>query len=109
MSATNKLDQKLGEICVGFESDGEDERNVYISEEAIAEIKQAFIDDGWLREINLSLPAVTPYVPEPRMTGQEWYDRFEAEISLVEYTRLQGEVTAKRIALESAKKAAGIA
>lgn len=80
------------------------------SSEYLGRIKQAFIDAGWLRTVDVSLPAVTPYIPEPLMTGQEWYDRFIRELPApfpLEAGDPQEAVDYYAVKL-SAKKAAGI-
>lgn len=47
---------------------------------AVEQIKAAFVDAGWLRVVDVSVPAITSYVPEERMTGPEWLARFEREL-----------------------------
>lgn len=101
------LDSKLKEICETFP----------YPDQAVETIKQAFIDDGWIRPAD--------YIPEnaelrsmhyefvennndriiPIMTGQEWYDRFEKEISAFTAKHDQ---PMKQEALDAAKLAAGI-
>lgn len=36
--------------------------------DAVGQIKQAFIDAGWIREINLNVPPETPYTPKSDLT-----------------------------------------
>lgn len=46
-------------------------------EEAKLALKQAFIDDGWIRVIDVSMPAVTPYdrgVPTEVPASEEHYE-----------------------------------
>lgn len=52
---------------------------------AVAQIKQSFIDAGWLDTTQLGgIKSTTICRPEGNiefMTGQEWYDRFRSEVS----------------------------
>jgi hypothetical protein len=92
---------------------------------ALADIKQAFRDDGWLRTVDVSMPAYTNYDKPKVMTGQEWYDRFEKELwvppkqeyklganddgeSHDRFYRNGGSNFMYTRAIEAAKKAAGI-
>lgn len=73
-----------------------------IFDEAIAQIKQAFTDAGYLP---LTPEDIRAKANEKYMTGQEWYDRFKdnlpAAIPLDPNEQVEW-------ALEAAKKAAGI-
>lgn len=120
---TVDLTKRLQDICVGFESDGDDEVNIYIPDWAIPEITQAFIDAKWIppsevekwhKTVNVAanmavamhnMP-VKVYVHVDKktmtakhlMTGRAWYDKFcdEAPASTEPHV------------FEAAKKAAGI-
>lgn len=106
----NELDKKLDEVLQGWVIGGDSVYNYPPTKnQALAAIKQAFIDDGWLRSIDISLPTGTPYVPEPRMTGQEWYDRFLNEMVAIPLEDFSGSyVDVGQRLREAAKKAAGL-
>jgi hypothetical protein len=85
----NSLDQKLKEIVEKYENTD--------SIELVAQIRRAFADGGYKIPLGVT---VTPKTV--RLTGQEWYDRFEKEIK---YKR---PYTNNIATLEAAKKAAGL-
>lgn len=91
------LDDKLREI-VDFEGETEEYAN-----ETIAQIKQAFADEGWIHS-----PLVDYQFKRIKsgelMTGQEFFDRFEP---LLEDIDLNSK-TRYRELKEAAKKASGI-
>lgn len=114
MSETT-LDEKLREIAERIRDGGMNSGWNYDVDEAMEEIKQAFIDAGWVvgriaTEVNGSLYIVNGVDPIRRydgatlLTGQEWYNRFEAEVDAMsmEPPIVDGAY------LEAAKKAAGI-
>lgn len=72
------------------------------------QIKQCFIDAGWLRTVDVSTPAQKPYTPEPRMTGAEWYERFKEELGEPSLTNEGYYAVLHQSALDAAKKASGI-
>jgi hypothetical protein len=88
------------------------------AETGLAEIKQAFIDDGWHKPLDgegiigrreaprdTAYTITGPYEEVIRMmTGQEWYDRYRNEWNAIVAT---GDVRADSH-IEAAKKAAGI-
>lgn len=98
-------------------------------QKAIGEIEQAFKDAGWIKPgeyyaevhgpIKIEGP-IKPVTPEefvvPRMTGQEWFDRFEAEVNrtVAEADPQPSNDVAKRLqltqqgCLEAAKRVAGL-
>jgi hypothetical protein len=95
------LDDKLRELKLKgklyVETDSM-ERYLELSDEAIAQIKQAFSDEGysngqWKMAAALGL-----------LTGQEWYDRFTKEYIILVETLKDKELAA----LLGAKRAAGI-
>lgn len=94
----------------------------------IEEIKQAFIDAGWIdmrklqknwSEAEELLQGARPDDEAELMTGQEWYDRFEKEHKRLLKEKLEqrlakegrsviGDFVMKDLADQAAKKAAGI-
>lgn len=88
------------------------------------QIKQAFIDAGWREEHYVGPDSLLPLVEysreqleaiskewsKPRMTGQEWYDRFERNLKYdtKSYSRQCEDCGAPHNWEEAAKKAAGI-
>lgn len=73
-------------------------------DEKINEIKQAFIDEGWLDSKQIGYPEAARKAVG-LMTGQEWYDKWSAEFMEMAgrlYPQTQLELHA------IAKKAAGI-
>ena len=78
----------------------------------VAQIKQAFIDEGWADTNNLTTLANWAAKDRGLMTGQEFYDRFEKEYEhqvKENDSRTGGELSHQRhYIIEAAKKAAGI-
>lgn len=78
----NELDNMLREIVesnthIGLDSDGLPIL-VALDESMIAQIKQAFMDEGYIKAL---LPSDPGYeIPTSYMTGQEWLERFEREL-----------------------------
>lgn len=93
------LDDKLR----GIIGNGYDRFDV---EKAIAQIKQAFADEGWIKPEGADLIAD---VLDDMMTGQEWYDRFMKELpDSIDLVHPDREVFDRRWAITAAKKAAGL-
>lgn len=95
------IDEKLREIV---DKEGYDtRRGTGISNKGIAQIKQAFAEEGYVQIRDELVPPNQP----PVMTGKYWYERFR-----VEYDRLphdnQTKDQGKYYAVEAAKKAAGL-
>lgn len=76
--------------------------------EALARIKQAFISDGWKDSVFIAENRA--FGDKDKMTGQEWYNRFEKELAKpVESDHLLcGRVICAEHATEAAKRAAGL-
>lgn len=69
------LDDKLKEIKVYPTHNG------FLPDHALAQIKQAFVEEGYI-------DFKKEYQVKGFMTGQEWYDRFEKELgAMVDYYR----------------------
>lgn len=109
----SELDKKL-ETLVGYSyavgtNDGESaRREKTVVPQTVEKIKQAFIDDGWVKDfgtVELHVHNATNV-----MTGQEWYDKFIDELvnseSIAEppITRMK----AYNHYLAAAKRASGI-
>lgn len=102
----NELDEKLEETLKKgtFVSKGAD-KVFFTFDGIIEEVKQAFIDDGWVEKLS-SIHGVNVVVDHNLMTGEEWLARFEQEIP----TWSQGDRTAlgfERVYLEAAKRVSG--
>lgn len=86
----------------------------YLSDDAIEQIKQAFIDAGEFQLSNISFDKANQYtitfkkplMNEGYMTGQEWYSAFEKEYHGI-LTVDDNEYTVKAT-LGAAKRAAGL-
>lgn len=121
------LDEKLLEVIEDNQYiDGEFLK--YASEEAkqeaVARIRQAFVDAGWLHIPNLKtgdfitvnggtviLNGDGTMTRVIRLTGQEWYDRFEKKLRgiILPYSEQPHDaLMAFNLCEEAAKKAAGI-
>lgn len=96
------IDDKLKEII---------QQSVYMtkggmvfSDDAIAQIKQVFADEGYIKEIDVSTPAITNYDRPKLLTGADWYERFE-----IEYAKILdfGQTKSGR-AIKAARKASGL-
>lgn len=78
---------------------------------AIAQIKQAFADAGWLNTNQTNAMMTLAAQFSNRMTGQEWYERFEKEmhfhIAAKDLDRGY-EVLDRMAILKAARRAAGI-
>lgn len=91
------------------EEDGRPKHLLQELEETVPQIIQAFKDDGWLRTVDVSMPAFTPYNQEPRMTGQEWYERFEKELEDMPIPdALDYKIAVQKPYTQAAKRASGI-
>lgn len=108
----SNLDDKLREIltgCVNRAYDDMDSKSWHDPySEPIAQIKQAFTDEGYKQytihtKITTLNGVVTTQHGQAIMTGQEWYDRFKKELTNIkppdEYV---GDVVA------AAKRASGV-
>jgi len=91
----------------------------YAVKQSIAQIKKAFIDEGWINTIakdkdgNIEGLFVHHVPMEGYMTGQEWYDRFEKELvstsTLTISPGLQPIVVYSAVSVnQAAKRASGI-
>jgi len=88
------IDDKLREIITNSLDYG-------TTEDAIIRIKQAFADE----QDTEHLDRVKTYLEaKGYMTGQEWYDRFEKELTGFDMT----ETITKFVVLKAAKKASGL-
>lgn len=85
------LDNKLRQIIKGWHSGVGDEN----ADKAIAQIKQAFADKGYL-QIQSEVGMDTFF------TGKQWYDRFEKEIEDLRDSDWGGDY------VNAAKKASGL-
>ena len=75
------LDKKLTNLIESYHGD---------TNKLILNIKQTFRDNGYVRTVIMNSHTVAMngkdplgwilYYPNEAMTGQEWYDRFEAEL-----------------------------
>lgn len=73
MSVDVKLRERLFQELMRYCADYEDK-------DSIDRIIEIFEEEGYIKEIDVSIPAITPYNPKPKyMTGQEWYERFLEE------------------------------
>lgn len=94
------MDERLREIIESLEFEGHTYKT---APKAIAQIKQAFAEEGWCAPIHfIDRGDGIKVSAEQVMTGQEWYDRFEKEI------RKNGKADFNKELLEAAKKAAGL-
>lgn len=88
------LEERLKEILAPLQQDVTYEALLA----AVSATIQAFKDEGFQK-----------YMEEwPRMTGQEWYDRFEKEYMSLGYEEFLIEPNVGKLTLEAAKKAAGL-
>jgi hypothetical protein len=120
----NNLDDKLREILDTSFPDGMDLSD---DPEAIPKIKQAFIDEGYVKIRNVTVRkaksedfksgmvgqahGVDIYSingDENIMTGKEWYERFSAELRYGQRHRNKGMDGIAEWVAEAAKKASGI-
>lgn len=107
---SKELDDKLKELKIQL--DYEDGR--HLSDGDIAQIKQAFYEDGWIdvRGIRWNYKALHDIDIKPNgevMTGQEWYDRFGKELQKhQDYKHVEDTFYMDTIVKEAARKAAGI-
>lgn len=91
------LDDKLREILEYYQKQ---------DPECIAEIKQVFVDEGWVEPIEMRRNIVHPFKIVETMTGQDWYDRFEMYAGELQSYQFPGQ--AWMLAKEAAKKASGL-
>lgn len=125
----SELDEKLKKII------GEDETTLYIhtlsegepdiecihlTKEGLEQIKQAFVEDGWVRLDFADTGTAAVVAAEAKrnyesvMTGQDWYNRFEKELDQFTFATLHTangvveELTTRPTVFEAAKRAAGI-
>jgi hypothetical protein len=119
-------DQKLREILetgcdVTTAPGGEAIGTVDVPDETIEEIKQAFADAGYIQLPNLkpgdyiTINAGTVMInrdgtmtPVTRMTGQEWFDRFEKELRGFTFADNHDSRESVNQCWEAAKRAAGL-
>lgn len=98
-----KLDDKLREVIYGWVTADMDVTEEEHIDKMVAQIKQAFADEGYIDSKNLehlfSVARATGL-----MTGQEFYDRFRSEVAkeLNEHAMPTGFV------MRAAKKASGL-
>ena len=112
MDTGNKLDERLEEILGTHHYSG-----------TFNEIKQAFIDDGWVKiptaekkDGVLYVNGVDPVMKFDGvkvtaiklMTGQDWYDSFSEQLEKVTADKYHGGFALFDDVTEAAKKAAGI-
>jgi hypothetical protein len=71
---SSNLDDKLKEI---FKDS--DLMYSHATEVLIAQIKQAFAEEGYF-QVEVNGKIYTHNLNDNRLTGQEWYDRFEKEV-----------------------------
>lgn len=86
------LDDKLREILEYYQKQ---------DPECIAEIKQVFVDEGWVEPIEMRRNIVHPFKIVETMTGQDWYNRFYKELDI------DGDVNLVDV-VRAAKKASGL-
>ena len=104
------LDDRLREILRA------DRANELAIAETIAQIKQAFADEGWIKipqivEVEGKLETQHNFVDINNMrymTGQEWYDRFERELQRVAFVDEYDVRNAVNQCWDAAMKAAGL-
>jgi hypothetical protein len=126
----NTLDKKLKAIAHRIMQLDPKGDYGYSLPEYIEQIKQAFIDDGWIKPDKTAyeaakLEVINKYLdaggdPEfvimsaktPELNGylrnQVWYDRFEKEYSLLEGQPTGGTIAPRTNALKAARKASGL-
>lgn len=94
------LEDKLRKIVEKYENTD--------SDVLVAQIIQAFKDEGWVKVDLRYTPPMDVFTTNPKyMTGQEWYERFENELgnTVVSADNVPAVVLACK---ESAKKASGL-
>jgi len=117
------LDDKLREV-LRYTVNGE--RNIHATEmkETLAQIKQAFANAGYVQTLKTGDRTIVAngkdpfgwivYYPDEVMTGQEWYDRFMAELDkplyndTKKYQRQCPECGSPYLLETAAKRAAGL-
>jgi hypothetical protein len=104
--STTPLDDKLASIVRRYEVD-----NHMFARDAVAEIKQAFADAGYMTPQE-RVDWHKKHFTQDHMTGQEWYDRFKAELQRQGPPTLEARMAypeeIEANVLEAAQRAAGI-
>lgn len=91
MSSQSDLDEKLKEALQAWQhanwenregyATGKDDRYNKIMEEAIAQIHQAYKDEGYVHpKIAETVRHANKVLMNERMTGQEWYSRIDKDL-----------------------------